>query len=78
MTAKITYPEIQKLYGTPLDHVARPYQPYKLTTTHYVVGGVIICLAAYGAYCLIQDVSAKFDKGREFQFKHKDRTRPNA
>ncbi|MBN8693504.1 MAG: hypothetical protein J0L69_09925 [Bacteroidetes bacterium] len=78
MTAKITYPEIQKLYGVPLDHVAKPHQPFKLTTTHYVVGGVIICLAAYGAYCIFKDVSSKFEGKTEFKFRHKDKTQPDA
>lgn len=78
MSAKITFPEIEKLYGVPLDHVARPHQPFRLTTTHYIIGGVVICLAAYGTYCLIQDVSTKFGGGREFKFKAKDGRKPEA
>lgn len=78
MNAKITYPEIQKLYGTPLDHVARPHQPFKLSTTHYIVGGVIICLAAYGAYCIVKNVTTKLEGKPEFKFRHKDKTKPEA
>lgn len=78
MSAKITFPEVEKLYGTPLDHVARPHQPFKLTTTHYIVGGVVICLAAYGAYCIIKDVKDKFDGTTDFKFSRKDKTKPEA
>ena len=50
----ITYPELIKLFGTPVSKIPIPYQPFRFTKTHYVVGFIVLGLAAYGTYSLIK------------------------
>ena len=73
----IKYKEIIKEYGTPLNHLNRPYQPFKLKTVHYVVGGVIVGLAVYGAYRIIKDIKDQSNGAPAFNFKSKQ-SKPEA
>lgn len=50
----ITYPELIKLFGTPVSKIPIPYQPFRFTKTHYFVAAIVIGLAAYGTYSLIK------------------------
>ncbi|MBL7921158.1 MAG: hypothetical protein JNJ40_12645 [Bacteroidia bacterium] len=67
----ITYPQIQKIYGTPLEHLSRPHQPFKLKTGHYIAGGIIISLAIFGAYKIVSDFRDKPINNSVFKFKTK-------
>ena len=48
----LTYPEIQSLFGAPLDTVIKP--GFKMETWHIIVGAAVIGLAAYGGYTLFK------------------------
>lgn len=51
----ITYPELIKLFGTPVSKIPVPYQPFKFTKAHYFFAAVILGLAAYGTISLIKN-----------------------
>ena len=43
----MNYKTIDKLFGTPLNHVQRPYKPFQLEPWHVAVGllvGILICM----------------------------------
>ena len=67
----ITYPEIIANYGTPIAHLNKPHQPFKLRTWHVLTGLAVIGLAGYGAYCLFGDVKDTFKGPNDFNFKQK-------
>ena len=51
----ITYNQIDKLFGTPLNVVPKPQVPFQMQTWHWVVGGIVVGLVGYGAYSLYRD-----------------------
>ncbi|MGZ4056398.1 MAG: hypothetical protein ACXVPU_12285 [Bacteroidia bacterium] len=57
-----SYVEIDRLFGTPLNQIAKPKVPFKIKTWHWVLGLGVITLAAYGAYTVCNDVKSKFTK----------------
>ena len=60
----MNYKTIDKLFGTPLNHVQRPYKRFQLEPWHVAVGlvaGVLICMG-------IQKVKEDFLKDKKNQF----------
>ncbi len=49
------YPEILKLFGTPLSGVPKPKVPFKLKGWHIVVGLTVLGFAGYGFYCAVDN-----------------------
>lgn len=50
------YPEIEKLFGTPLNEVPRPVLPFIDSRTKKAVVAIGLGLAAYGLYSIIKKV----------------------
>lgn len=50
------YPEILKLFGTPLSAVPKPKVPFKIKPWHVVVGLAFLGFAGYGFYCTVKNV----------------------
>ncbi len=51
----ITAPEIDKLFGKPLNTIPKPNLPYQPKAWHFVVGATVLGLTIYGAYALQRD-----------------------
>lgn len=71
MNNRLTYPEIQTLYGQPLEQAGRPHQPFKLKSWHVVGGVVVLCFAGYGVYCLANNIKESVNGNSNFNFKNK-------
>lgn len=56
------YPDIDKLFGTPINDVPRPKIPFKPKTWHYVAGIALAGLAVYGGYTLVKKVKGNDKK----------------
>jgi hypothetical protein len=76
-----------KNYGTPISHLNKPHQPFKLRTWHVLTGLAVIGLAGYGAYRLFAGVKDNFKGPNDFNFKKrkeedkendKDRSEPES
>ncbi len=46
----LDYNNIEKLFGAPLNSVARPTVPFKIQMWHIIVGLGVLALATYGSY----------------------------
>lgn len=53
----LSYSEITDLYGTPISKVQAPHVPFKLKTSHVIIGLIVVGLACYGIYKLTQVIS---------------------
>ena len=52
----ISYTEIIDLYGTPISKIPAPQLPFKLKTSHIIIGVIVLGLAGYGFYKLTQSI----------------------
>ena len=52
----ITYPEIIELYGTPISKIPTPQLPFKIKSSHIIIGVIVLGLAGYGLYKLTQSI----------------------
>ncbi len=53
------FPDIEKLFGTPINNVPKPKIPFKAKTWHYVAGAAVIGLAIYGGYTIITKIKER-------------------
>ena len=61
----LDYNNINKLFGAPLNTVARPSIPFRIKKWHLALGLGIIALASYGGYKLYQNYIK--DSKKEYQ-----------
>jgi hypothetical protein len=52
----LDYNNINKLFGAPLNTVARPTVPFKIQKWHIVLGLGILALASYGGYKIYESL----------------------
>ena len=53
----LDYNNINKLFGAPLNTVARPTVPFKIQKWHIIVGLGVLALASYGGYKLYKSLN---------------------
>lgn len=61
----MNYPEIEKLFGSPLHEVPIPRLPFLSPKSKKVVITVGIVLAAFGVYAIIKGVKSYFEESNK-------------
>ena len=57
----MNYTDVQKLFGTPLKHVATPQVPFKLKPWHVVAGAIAVGFVICGVNAAYKDLKKKFN-----------------
>ncbi len=53
----LDYNQINKLFGAPLNTVPQPNVPFKMTTTYWIIGGVVVFIFGLGVKVLIDELT---------------------
>ncbi len=57
----MNYTDVQKLFGTPLQHVPKPHIPYKPKTSHWIFGIVGVTFMVIGMVHSYKFVASSFN-----------------